>query len=916
MTMTALRDLTVVHHNVRNWTNNRITLGNIYNQLDADIITINEHCLTDDRPLKLFNYNTFSINRQNEHHSGAAIAIKKGLTYRLHDDFYSDMIAITIQTRQGPITIGTAYIPPRRNYINLIDLNRLLAMTNPTYIFADMNAKHRCLGHTTQNNRGLNIHSLMTQDKCRHIGPNFPTFISHNGTTSPDIVLTNRLTFHNILLTPGPITPSDHIPIIAKISINPIQIPIKPRLHYYKADWDTYKDALRDIDVPTEPTPTLEEIDRYLTDWTNHVKQASAIAIPKISYRIIPGIKPNHTTLTIQTQYNDLLNDITTAGPSRLKLRQLTALRHRLTNEYRHQYSITWNKIIDNINIQANPRLFWRSIRRMTGTNDKQKTPYLKHNGNKLDTPDEKEPIFREHWRQIYSGIDDEDNDFDEDHTARIEDEMTEYTDLLSPFDTGDLTRLNEETFPPITMDELNQTIKQTKQRAPGPTTITSLQLKHLPINMKQYLLYIFNQSISAGYFPDTLKHAIMIFLPKPATSQYNVKNYRPISLLDTHSKILDKILNTRLNNILTTLNKHNPRQHGFRPYRGTHTAIATIHEAIARNVAQKNKIDIVLRDVSKAFDKVWHTGLKYKIIQLHLHPCFTKTLIDYITDRTATIRIGNHIGPSFPLNSGVPQGACLSPTLYSFFVHDCPPPIPDTDYVAYADDITQIIAIRGNPTVVANNTTHAIEQINNYENKWKIKTNTTKFQIIPISRYKTSDIFINNRLIPYSHRGKVLGLNFSTFGFTQQPKIRKAIAATNMNKLIRFHNLSPANKRKLYISLVRSVLTYPIIPLHTVSKTQMLSLQRIQNRATRFITNTSLIDRVSSEHLHDIANLPPINIFLSESAKTLWQRIELTEPDLYHQLTFPHHLVPHQQARFLSSFHAAQQPLPEPIYS
>ena len=61
---------------------------------------------------------------------------------------------------------------------------------------------------------------------------------------------------------------------------------------------------------------------------------------------------------------------------------------------------------------------------------------------------------------------------------------------------------------------------------------------------MIQYLLYIFNRSISAGYFPDSLKHAWMIFIPKGNKSEYNIKNYRPISLLDIHGKagkLLDK---------------------------------------------------------------------------------------------------------------------------------------------------------------------------------------------------------------------------------------------------------------------------------------------------------------------------------------------------------------------------------------
>ena len=911
---TDLKDLTILHHNVMSWTNKKITLGNIYRQIDPDIILLNEHNVTDDETLKIYNYNIYTTNKENERHAGAAIGIRKGLTFRLHDDFYSDFIGLTVTTRQGPITIATAYVPPRRNYINIIDLNKVLRQPHPTYIFADFNARHRLLGNTVNNSRGNNIATLINQDKCRHIGPTFPTYINHTGSTTPDIVLTNRLTFHNIFMTPGPITPSDHIPIIAYISANPIQTPIKPRLHYHKADWTKYKDELTNIDIPSDPTPTLEQIDDYLTKWTDEIKRASTAAIPKIAFRIIPGIKPNHKTLTIQTQYQDLRHDIATNGPSLDRFRQLIQLRRRLSTEYRTQANDNWNKIINNINIQPNPKLFWRSIKRMCGRNNKQELPYIKHNNIKLNSPQQKEPIFRDHWRQIYSGQDDDENIFDYDHINDIEDQLGRQVNLLSPLDSGDLNRLNDN-FPPISLDELNRTIRQTRQRAPGPTEITALQLKNLPTNMKKYLLYIFNHAISAGYFPDSLKHATLIFIPKPGTSQLNVKNFRPISLLDTHSKLLDKILNNRLYDFLDLHDRLNPRQHGFRPHRGTHTALATFQETIANNLADKNNIDIVLRDVSKAFDKVWLNGLKYKIIQLHLHSSFIRTLIDFLTDRTASIRINNHTGPSFQLHSGVPQGSCLSPTLYSFFTHDLPPPLPNTEYIAYADDITQIITSRGSPQTIANVTCHAIQQINTFENKWKIKTNTSKFIIIPISRRNTWDIFIDDTYIPYSRRGKMLGLNLTTYGFSNQTKIRRAIATSQLTKLNRFSRLNITNKRKLYLALVRSALTYPVIPLHTCSNSALLQLQRTQNKATRLLTNTTNFDRLTSQILHEMTELPAINVFLHETARNLWQTLSLTDPDLYARLQPTEQLLRKQHRLFPSSLLASRQPTPEPLY-
>ena len=110
----------------------------------------------------------------------------------------------------------------------------------------------------------------------------------------------------------------------------------------------------------------------------------------------------------------------------------------------------------------------------------------------------------------------------------------------------------------------------------------------------------------------------------------------------------------------------------------------------------------IILRDVSKAFDKVWHTGLKYKLLNTQLQACYIKTLSNYLDNRAASIRIGPHVGRIFSIDTGVPQGGCLSPTLYQFLTHDMPEPIVHTDYIAYADDITQIITNPGNHRYLA----------------------------------------------------------------------------------------------------------------------------------------------------------------------------------------------------------------------
>ena len=132
----------------------------------------------------------------------------------------------------------------------------------------------------------------------------------------------------------------------------------------------------------------------------------------------------------------------------------------------------------------------------------------------------------------------------------------------------------------------------------------------------------------------------------------------------------------------------------------------------MATAIGNKNKVNLVLRDISKAFDKVWHEGLKYKLIQANLENSLIRIVSNYL-NRTATIKIGEYIGPKFSLLSGVPQGGCLSPTLFALYTADVPPPSVMNEMIIYADDITQIVQKKGSENYLTRETEREIIKIN-----------------------------------------------------------------------------------------------------------------------------------------------------------------------------------------------------------
>ena len=225
-------------------------------------------------------------------------------------------------------------------------------------------------------------------------------------------------------------------------------------------------------------------------------------------------------------------------------------------------------------------------------------------------------------------------------------------------------------------------------------STITKLHLTHLSPNMTKNFLTLINSIISTGRIPPTWKHAIMIFLRKLFKLPLTHVNYRLVPLLHVPGKILEKKINTRLTHILEDNKLNNEHKHGFRPNRGTHTGL--LYETIKTFRANNNRVDIVLRDLSRAFDKAWHNGLFFKLLDTNLPDCLTRLLCDYLRDRTAKIRIYDYYDPTFTLHSGVPQGECLSPTLFSYYTHDIPDTLDNSQFICYAVDITQIIPYAG----------------------------------------------------------------------------------------------------------------------------------------------------------------------------------------------------------------------------
>ena len=90
--------------------------------------------------------------------------------------------------------------------------------------------------------------------------------------------------------------------------------------------------------------------------------------------------------------------------------------------------------------------------------------------------------------------------------------------------------------------------------------------------------------------------------------------------------------------------------------------------------------------DVSKAFDRVWHRGLFYKLAMSPVPASFVHIMRLYLCDRTFTVCIDGSYSSVQPVAAGVPQGSVLGPVLYLVYTNDLPTQ-PGVTLSLYADD-------------------------------------------------------------------------------------------------------------------------------------------------------------------------------------------------------------------------------------
>ena len=862
----------LIHQNVRSWTNysNAQILSNYYLSKDPDVITINGHSISQqNKNVKLLNYSGFTKNKQA--HSGVAILVKSNIQHTFHTNTSNkNIMAATIFTMKGKITIITFYRPPRDNFLPLMDLQLFLDFNNPTIILADTNSHHRQFGHSRTDKLGRILHKFMEEKSLHFLGPHFNTFFQGIQTGKPDIIFCNDHFLHlaTHIKEGDRLVASDHIPLHVTFSSNPIAIPDCPKYNFNRANWPKFRQHMEELELPNLINKDSSEIDKQWEKLINHMIAGANKYIPKSNFKIIPAFLPSTKTKNLQNIYNQRHN---------LHKHNITEdIKNILNNIQRHihtsmeadlqKYWTNKLKELDEYKFKNDSKQLFRTAKNLMGTPNHNKGTFLIHNNTQVHDIKEQADIFAETWEGIMSQNTVSPDPNIQQHFTNIN--IWKFTHLFDiiPHYKIDFNRLNKNnplTAPIRLIDTINF-MNKIKSQSAGPSGLNTIIIKHTPKKTAIHVTRLLNASLCTGLFPQAFKEANIFLIPKPQKPSTDPKSYRPISLLEPFSKLLEKIITYRLRNHMEG-RQMNPNQFGFRPAKSTEHIIHLTLQYLDLYQHKCKKTASISLDVAKAFDTVWHDGLVFKIFNHYNLPLLTKKLLsNFLSNRHYKIIHNNIYSKSFSSKAGVPQGSVLSPLLYILYTNDTPQTIHENSiYFQYADDIT-ILSHANRFNQLNKVIKDEINNIHQYQSKWLINTNMEKSAIVLYKQHPSrvknyTPIKINNKTIPFKFNSSILGVNMD-YNLTLRDHInqRYYTASTTLHKLKRFKNLNTKTQFHLFQMLSQSQLLFSPSALIFPPKLGLKKAQILQNKALRQIHNIHWAEFKKNSDIHQEYNIQP----------------------------------------------------------
>ena len=390
-------------------------------------------------------------------------------------------------------------------------------------------------------------------------------------------------------------------------------------------------------------------------------------------------------------------------------------------------------------------------------------------------------------------------------------------------------------TFNPVSLEEMETEIKRLSPKK--ATTFKNIPPKILKNNSdicSEPLQEIFNNCIGNSTFPDELKCADVSSLHKQKESTVK-KNYRPISVLPTVSKVFERLLvkqvEAHIEQYFSTL------LCGFRKGYNTQQALVRFLEKTKLCIDVGGKVGAVMMDLSKAFDCLRHDLLIAKLHAYGFSHDALSLIYSYLHNRQQRVKVNGSFSSWKQLTLGVPQGSVLGPLLFNIYINDLLFSLNNTDVCNYADDTTLFACDIDTDSVVTRLELDSARAIKWFSDNY-MKLNEDKCHLLTFGNISDDSVSvrIGSSIITNSTEEKLLGVTLdSKLTFEQHVSNLCQKVSNKLYALSRIAHYMDQNKLRILMkSFINSQFQY--CPLAWMFHNRKLNtkINKLHERALR----------------------------------------------------------------------------------
>ncbi|KAJ0173910.1 hypothetical protein K1T71_010056 [Dendrolimus kikuchii] len=840
---------------------------------DIHIVLLGETKLRPEKVLKVPNYVVYrrdEISPRGQPYRGTAALVRRDIVHdELGHPLFEELrsVGVLVKTGGRETKIYAGYRPPGPRFL-ATDLRNIFDGTTPTVLVGDLNAKHHAWGSRVITPAGKRLLDEAEAGDLTVIGPDSPTHIPSNPHHSADVL---DIVVHQNLCCPVHIEvlydlDTQHLPILVTLALEVIAIPQKTLST--RTNWAAYATSMEYL--PLGPLSTPEEVEssaRLIMERMKAAKDAATTMSP-IRTRRRPELPAR---LSQDINHKRALRRLWARTRCPVLKTRLNALTAQVSEAVKTWRGETWENVID----RSEHATDLHALNRVLQRTPIPTYPLLDDVGRKRFKPQDRAEILAEHLEKQFSP-----------HPVPVAatDDIREHHQLVErtvlEFLSRPQTPLDGKVF--ISPAEVRKAaLCLPRRKAPGSDETPTEALRNLPRRGCAALARLFNGILRTSYFPDVWKTGKVIMLPKPGKDRRLPSSYRPITLLPHIAKLFERLLLRRL----TPCIEPRPEQFGFRSGHSTTLQLTRVLHLLTCELNKGNCTVGVFLDIEKAFDRVWHAGLIFKLIDTSTPPALVRLVASFLEGRNFYVSVEQALSQKRVINAGVPQGSCLSPALYGLYTDDIPtlagslhPWEKDVTLALYADDSAFFATSQG-VDMAARRMQRVLDKLPVWLDKWRMAVNVGKTAALLVTRrrYKPEPLKLRGQEIEWQTSVKYLGVHIDrslSMCLQAERVINETRAAGALLRPVLDSKLPLRTKIGVYKTYLRSRLTYAAPAWYALcSTTRRSRIQARQNIALRVCTGAGRY--VRNDVIARDVGIPSVEEFVAKMARRMFDRAD-----------------------------------------